>query len=73
MYCEVCNKANLTPDDYDCVATGVHYVCGNKVEEVCAHCLGTGEVSIMDYVYPGEPHMAPIGTKRCICQIKDND
>lgn len=44
-----------------------------EVDEVCAECLGTGEVTTMEYVYPGEPHMAPIGTKPCLCQIKEPD
>lgn len=38
--------------------------------EVCAECLGTGEVTTMEAVYPNEPHQAPIGTKPCICQLK---
>lgn len=43
------------------------------VAEVCVHCLGTGEVTTMERVYPGEPHMAPIGTEPCICQKKNHD
>lgn len=35
------------------------------IEEVCETCGGTGEVSVMGYVYPGEPHMADIDTKPC--------
>lgn len=42
-------------------------------EEVCPICSGTGEVTTMERVYPGEPHMAPIGTEKCECQLKDND
>lgn len=54
----------------------IHYTCLEcendcEVEEVCADCLGTGEVPIMEYVYPGEPHMAPIGIKPCHCQLKE--
>ena len=41
------------------------------VEEVCAHCLGTGEVSSMEQVYPNEPHRADIGTQKCVCQIEE--
>lgn len=44
-----------------------------ETEEVCADCLDTGEVAEMDYVYPGEPHMAPIGTRKCICQLREKD
>lgn len=34
-------------------------------EEVCAECHGDGEVTTMERVYAGEPHMAPIGTATC--------
>lgn len=44
-----------------------------EVEEVCADCLGTGEVTTMESVYAGEPHMAPIGTAKCHCQARDED
>jgi len=49
--------------------------CKNEceVEEVCADCGGTGEVTTMERVYPNEPHMAPIGTMNCHCQIKENE
>lgn len=32
---------------------------------LCQRCGGTGEVSKMEQVYPGEPHMADIGTETC--------
>jgi hypothetical protein len=35
------------------------------VEDVCAECGGSGEVSTMEAVYAGEPHMAPIGSAIC--------
>ena len=41
--------------------------------EVCEFCGGTGEVTVDEAVYPGEPHMAAIGTKKCVCQIKEHD
>ena len=44
-----------------------------EVEEVCADCLGTGEVTTMETVYAGEPHQAPIGTRRCHCQQKEQE
>ncbi len=50
--------------------------CGKTcdVDEVCAHCFGIGEVEVMERVYPGEPHMAPIGTQLCLCKvIEKND
>lgn len=34
-------------------------------EDVCETCGGTGVVSTMEQVYPGEPHYAPIG--ECAC------
>lgn len=43
------------------------------VEDVCAECGGTGEVSVMEAVYPGEPHMADIGTQKCPCQRRDQE
>lgn len=36
--------------------------------DVCAYCLGTGEVEKMVPVYPGEPHMAGIDTEPCVCK-----
>lgn len=44
-----------------------------EVEDVCYFCLGTGETTEMEQVYPNEPHMAPIGTRKCDCQIKEKD
>lgn len=31
----------------------------------CATCGGSGEVSSMENVYPGEPHQANVGTSNC--------
>lgn len=42
-------------------------------DEICEYCHGTGEVSTMEAVYPGEPHMANIGIRKCICQISEPD
>ncbi len=36
-----------------------------ETEEVCETCLGEGEVTTMEQVWAGEPHMAPIGTAKC--------
>ncbi|MFA6158866.1 MAG: hypothetical protein WC763_04590 [Candidatus Paceibacterota bacterium] len=52
------------------------YVCSKckkecKVEDVCEYCLGAGEVTVDERVYPGEPHMAPIGTEKCQCQLNE--
>lgn len=47
--------------------------CECEVEDVCEYCLGTGETTEMEPVYANEPHMAPIGTRMCLCQIKEKD
>lgn len=39
----------------------------------CEMCEDTGEVTVDEQVYPGEPHTAPIGTRKCICQLPDED
>jgi len=31
----------------------------------CDTCEDTGEVRVMGYVYPGEPHMADVDTAPC--------
>lgn len=44
------------------------------LELPCQTCNGTGEVSKMAPVYPGEPHMADVDTGPCPdCQGKEND
>ncbi len=51
-----------------------HLGCCSEGEEVCETCGGTGEVSVMEHVYAGEPHMADIGTARCPdCNLPDED
>lgn len=41
----------------------------NKIEikklQKCEDCKGFGEVSVMEKVYPGEPHEALIGSAKC--------
>jgi hypothetical protein len=54
------------------------YICRKcfktcEVEDVCELCYGTGETTEMEQVYANEPHMAPIGTRKCVCQIKEDD
>lgn len=39
-----------------------------RVESVCADCLGSGEVTSLDYVYAGEPHMADVKIEVCACK-----
>lgn len=68
----ICCKAGvdeLEDGKYECWDCGK--VC--EVEEVCADCGGTGEVDTMEQVYANEPHMAPIGTRKCICRLQSND
>lgn len=55
--------------------TEVRYSCLKcerdcETEEVCEFCGGTGEVTTMEQVYAGEPHMAPIGTATCSCRLQ---
>ena len=40
-------------------------------QEMCDMCDGSGEIAAMEQVWPGEPHYAPIGTQKCLCQIPD--
>lgn len=42
------------------------------VEEVCELCDGSGEVTVSEQVWPNEPHMADIGTQKCICKLSFN-
>ena len=42
-----------------------------NLEEPCSVCGGTGEVEVMERVYPGEPHIAPIGSQKCMCILKE--
>lgn len=35
----------------------------------CDICHDTGEVTVDEQVYPGEPHTAPIGTAPCECVV----
>lgn len=42
-------------------------------KEACGSCGGSGEVTTMEYVYPGEPHMAPVGIAPCRCRWDDDD
>lgn len=49
---------------------------GNKLPEdnsTCPICGGEGMVTVMEYVYPGEPHMAPVGSSKCECQVVEDD
>ncbi len=43
-------------------------------EEECETCGGIGYVRTTERVYPGEPHMAPVGEEPCPeCNGKDED
>lgn len=39
----------------------------------CDICEDTGETTTMEQVYAGEPHVAPIGTQVCVCQIHERE
>ena len=39
----------------------------------CEFCEGTGEVPQMCQVYEGEGHMAPIDSRKCVCQFEEHD
>lgn len=41
--------------------------------EECDICGGTGEVTTMEPVYAGEPHTAPVGSRRCECTIDEEE
>jgi len=41
--------------------------------QLCEDCDDTGEVTTSEQVYPGEPHMADIGTRACHCKSRDED
>lgn len=37
----------------------------------CAECGGTGEVAVPEPVWPGEPHLADVGSAPCACALPD--
>lgn len=49
---------------------GVDFADGEDETVVCEYCVGTGEITVMETVYAGEPHQAPTGTQKCICKIE---
>lgn len=69
--CKKCGNEIFIED----VDFGIHRICGGIVIEVCGECLGTGQVVVMEQVYQGEPHEAPIGLRPCLCkkQLHDGD
>lgn len=42
-------------------------------EQMCGKCHDTGEVDTMESIYPGEPHMGPVGSRPCDCRIKEDE
>lgn len=56
----------------NCRRNGCNCKCG-EFHITCQICQDTGEVDCMDSVYPGEPHMAMVGTRKCECRLSDND
>ena len=68
--------------DCDYIPSGSGYILTEPKGEsivrelflTCRTCDGTGEVTTMEAVYAGEPHMAPIGTGKCPdCTKVDDD
>lgn len=47
-------------------------ITNEEEEVVCAICMGTGEVSFQEQVYPGEPHYTT-ATRKCLCTLPDPD
>lgn len=45
----------------------------NTESDVCPECGGTGEVTVMEQVWPNEPYTADVGTQACICTLQDRD
>lgn len=38
-------------------------------DDECDDCGGTGEITTQEQVWAGEPHTAPVGTKKCHCKM----
>ena len=59
----------------NCRRNGCNCECGEYHNDPCGMCGGSGEVSTMEAVYPGEAHMADVGTAPCPeCRpAKDDD
>ena len=72
LYCGGCQR-RVFEEDGEVIDGNLCMNCGGEVDEVCEFCLGEGEVVVDEAVYPGEPHTAPIGTRKCICQTEESD
>jgi len=79
---DVPNETMVRVQSYCCASPLVDGVrclnCGQDdntwFDKVCETCGGEGEITTMEQVYPGEPHMAPVGSRPCPdCQRKDED
>lgn len=44
-----------------------------KPSKNCKECGGTGRVSVYGHPFEGEPHMADIDSKPCICTLEDEE
>lgn len=59
--------------DFDCPCQSEHN-CDVTIDKVCDECGGDGTISVMEQVYPGEPHMADVGSRPCpSCQAVEPD
>lgn len=61
-----CCRADVL-EPYDEINVNTCAECGKpcEAEKVCAECRGTGKIRFDEPVYPGEPHMADTGTRKC--------
>ena len=69
LHCKLCNCEDIDEEEVD---EGVHVGCGGEIEEVCAYCLGTGEV-VTDGMDSSGNIERGVNSQRCICQIRDDD
>lgn len=63
-------------EEVDDLVAKLSYACYAFEKGVCYdcdECNDTGEVTTVEAVYPGEPHVAPIGARKCSCQEYEED
>ena len=68
-YCEMCETSKQIHKN------GLCYECwAEETEYNCDYCEDTGKVEVMEYVWKGDPHMAPTGMRVCPhCCPNDDD
>jgi tartrate dehydratase alpha subunit/fumarate hydratase class I-like protein len=72
--------SNALQEDQKVIDKEKDKLCEKLIEDLeipyefeCDICEDTGETTVMERVYPNEPHEAPTGTQTCICRLHDND